>query len=212
VRLALLVPLLAVALAGCGGGHRTGSRTQLTMVALNASVGRAVFHLDCGPTGGDLPAAARACATLARRPQLVTTPKPFTCAGGTFSWWDVTISGRLRGRPLRRAFSTCWTPQMATLGRLGLSWQVLQKHLVPRRRGTVLPGTSRTFPAGDLRAADLVTCDVLGHHLEAGVPDTTGPDAEETVGFGGANVVSVFLSVTHNRDGSVTARCGKGTG
>ena len=75
-------------------------------------------------------------------------PKPFVCAGGTFSWWDVTISGRLNGKPIHRAFSTCWTPQMATLGRLGMSWDVLRKHLLPRRHEAVLAGTKRSFPSG----------------------------------------------------------------
>lgn len=180
------------------------------MVALNENVGRAVFHLDCGPVGGDLPNSTKACETLSADPTLITQPKPFTCAGGTFSWWDVTITGHLDGSPIRRSFSTCWTPQMATIGRFGLAWEVLQHHLVARRHEAVLPGTTHHFLQGVLRSADYVTCNILGHHLEAGVPDATGPDAKLSVGYGGANISSVVLTVTHNSDGSVTASCHTG--
>jgi len=210
VRASLIALFAAALVAGCGS-ERASSRTQLTIVALNSSVGRAVFHLSCLPTGGDTPDATRACAAVAQNPQLVTQPKRFVCAGGTFSWWDVTIDGRLDGNPVHRSFSTCWTPQMATIGRLGLAWNVLQRHLVARRHQTVIPGLARTFPIGVLRATDLVTCEILGHHLEAGVPVERGPDAKETTGFGGATVVSVVLTVAHNSDGSVTASCHRGT-
>ena len=182
--------------------------TQLTVVALNSWVGRAVFHLDCNPAGGDIPTPARACAALARTPQLVTSPKPFTCLGGTSSWWDVTISGWLHGKPIKRAFSTCWTPQMTTIGRLRLAWPVLQRHLVARRVEAVMPGTSTVFPPGELRAADLVTCTILGHHLQLGVPIDVGPPS--STGFGGANVTTVTLSVARHRDGSVSAGCRSG--
>jgi len=198
--------LVVALLAACGSSNKE-SRTQLTMVALNSSVGRAVFHLSCGPVGGDIPSAVTACAALGSKPQLVTRPKPFVCAGGTFSWWDVTIDGRLNGKTVHRSFSTCWTPQMTTIGRFGIGWSVLQRHLVARRHVSVLPGLPRTFAAGVLRATDLVTCDILGHHLEAGVPVERGQDAKETTGFGGAGVVSVALTVAHNSDGSVTASC-----
>jgi hypothetical protein len=187
------------------GGAASSAKTRLTVVALNAWVGRAVFHLDCGPAGGDIPSPARACAALAGTPQLVTSPKPFTCMGGTSSWWDVAISGRFNGRPIRRAFSTCWTPQMTTIGRLRLGWPVLEKHLVARRLEAIMPGTSTVFPPGELRAADLVTCTILGHHLQTGVPIQVGPPA--STGYGGANVNSVALSVAHRRDGSVSASC-----
>jgi hypothetical protein len=202
----LLAFVMAVLLAGCG--HKQAApATHLTMLALNSSVGRALFHLDCAPLGGDLPNQRRACAALKKEPQLVSNPKPFTCAGGPFSWWDVTITGRLNGTPIRRTFSTCWTPQMATLGQFGMSWDVLQKHLLPRRHETVLPGTERIFPPGVLRTADLVTCDIRGHHLEVGVPVETGPGSGASMGYGGANVVSVTLTVAHRRDGTVDASC-----
>jgi hypothetical protein len=115
------------ALAGCGGASNKG--TKLTMVAVNTNVGRAAFHLSCNPAGGDFPNPEAACAVLADRPQLVTRPQPFVCHGGLFSWWDVTITGQVRGRNLRRSFSTCWTTQSATLGRLGMTVGVLHRHL-----------------------------------------------------------------------------------
>jgi hypothetical protein len=201
--------LVVVALAaGCGGGG-SSSATDLTMVALNSNVGRAVFHIDCAPTGGDLPDPAAACAALAAAPKLVTKPKPFVCLGGTTSWWDVTITGRLNGTPVHRAFSTCWTTQMATLGRFDMGDNVLQKHLVARRHEAVLAGTKRIFPPGVLRPADLVTCDILGHHLALGVPTQTGPSSSS--GYNGKNVVAVALAVALRRDGSVSASCHTGT-
>jgi hypothetical protein len=206
-RSALLAFLVAAVLSGCG--HQTRAATHLTMLALNTSVGRAEFHLDCAPPGGDLPNATRACAALKKQPQLVTDPKPFTCHGGTFSWWDITISGRLNGDTIRRSVSTCWTPQMATIGRFELSWDVLQKHLLLRRQEALLPGTERVFPPGVLRPADLVTCDILGHQLEVGVPIESGTGPAST-GYGGANVVTVTLSVARRPDGSVSATCHRG--
>jgi hypothetical protein len=203
---AFIIVLLLMLLVGCGG--RTPPRTQLTITALNSWVGRSVFHLDCGPAGGDLPHPAQACAAVKRAPELLTDPKPFVCVGGTSSWWDVTITGRLNRATIRRTFSTCWTTQMATLGRFGMSWNVLKAHLLPRRRETVLAGTRRVFPPGVLRATDLVTCDILGHHLELGVPVEVGPGA--STGYGGAHVLSVVLRVGRNRDGSVTASCHRG--
>jgi hypothetical protein len=208
-RPALLALLAIVPLVGCSHGEASPA-TQLTLEALNPSVGRAVFRLECEPAGGDLPDPAAACAALAKVPRLITSPKPFTCHGGTFSWWEITIAGRLDGEPIRRSFSTCWTPQMETLGRLAMSWDVLREHLLPRRRETVLAGTERVFPPSVLRSTDVITCDIRGRHLETGVPVETGPDARASAGYGGANVVDVTLAVTHRRDGSVAASCRTG--
>jgi hypothetical protein len=206
-RRGLLVALcFGFLLAGCGGRSSTPS-TELTLLALNPFVGRAAFHLACGPSGGDLDNPKRACSALTAHPELVTNPKPFVCGGGTFSWWDITITGRLHGRAIRTHTSTCWTPQMAMIGRLGIGWKSLRAHLLPRRHEAVIAGVPRTFPGGRLRPADLVTCDILGHKLEDGVPIEFGTSSE---GYGGKNVISVTLSVTHNRDGSVTATCRRG--
>jgi hypothetical protein len=150
VRPALACLLVAVSpIFGCGTRTTTPS-TELAILAVNPTVGRALFHLRCEPAHGDLPNAASACAALASQPSLVTKPKPFVCYGGTTSWWDVTISGRLDGHPIRRAFSTCWTPQMATIHRLGLADDALEKHLVTRRE-PVLGGVPGAFPSGLMR-------------------------------------------------------------
>jgi hypothetical protein len=206
LRDAVAAILLALAVAGCGGVSRS-PETQLTMTGVNTWVGRAVFHLECGPPGGDLPRPARACSALRKDPALITDPQPFNCIGGFSSWWSVAITGRLNGRPFSGGFATCWTPQMPTLGRFGMSWDVLRKHLVNPRTGVVLPGTRRRFGPGELRTADFITCDIHSHHLKLGVPPPTPRDQSSSVGWGGANVVSVELRATHHPDGSVTAVC-----
>src|SRR5579875_100015 len=130
---AALALALVVVAAGCASGKNL-SGTRLRLTALNPWVGMAVFHLDCGPPGGDVADPAAACGALARDPQLVTSPTPFDCFGTTTSWFHVTISGRLAGAPLHRTFSTCWTPQSATLDKLGLA-DTLGRHVRPRRHG-----------------------------------------------------------------------------
>jgi hypothetical protein len=199
IRVAVVCCVLLALWAGSCRGTRPA--TSLTILAINTTVGRAVFHVDCAPAGGDLPDPARACAALAATPALITRPKRFVCAGATFSWWDVWVSGRFDGRPIQRTFSTCWTPQMPTIGRLGLSWKVLQAHLLPRRHEALEGHERRTFGPGRLRPADLVTCDIRGHRLDAGVPVEFG--AGELVGYGSAK-----LTVARHPDGSVTATCG----
>jgi hypothetical protein len=62
-----------------------------------------------------------------------------------------------------------------------------------------------------LRAADLVTCTILGHKLGMGVPEEQGPDATASTGFGGGNVKGAMLRVTHEMDGSVLASCKPGS-
>jgi hypothetical protein len=159
VRFGLVISLLliVVSLVGCSD-RAVHPSTRLTILAINASVGRAAFHLDCGPSGGDVGNAARACSAVTTHPELLTDPKPFTCAGGTFSWWDITITGWLNEHPIRTHTSTCWTPQMAMIDRLGIGWKSLQAHLLPRRREAVLPGIQRIFPPGLLQPGDLVNC------------------------------------------------------
>ena len=197
--LALLVP----ALAGCGGHAQARvGRTTLTILAVDPDVGRAVFRLSCAPAGGDVPEPERACAALARSPQLVTRPVPFVCHGP--AWWDLTITGRLDGRPLRRHVSTCWTAQMGLIGRLGIA-DGLQRHLLPRRTGRLLPGTQRTFPPGVLRPGDAVVCEARGRRLVGGVPPASGGGAE--TGYDGTGAGPVSLTVVRRPDGTVTAAC-----
>jgi len=201
-RLAPVLLVLALA-AGCGGNMNLAG-TRLTLTAVNPYVGQAVFHLDCAPAGGDVSDPVAACAALGRDPTLVTSPRPFTCLGGPTSWFDMTITGRLTGKPVHRKFSTCWTPQMATLKKLGLA-NSLERHVLPRRRGVVQAAIRRTFPAGTLRPGDLLVCKLLHHRLELGIPDRFGSIG--SVGFGGKNVVSVNLTGARRADGSITSRC-----
>jgi hypothetical protein len=59
-----------------------------------------------------------------------------------------------------------------------------------------------------LRPTDLVTCEILGHLLQIGVPIER--DQPSSVGYGGAHVVSVTLQVTRRTDGSVATTCRRG--
>jgi hypothetical protein len=200
---ALLIVLL---LPGCGGSAESGSgpETKLTIRAVNPNVGRAAFELSCEPVGGDLPEPERACAALADSPDLVRTPKPFVCAGGLFSWWDLTISGYAHRRPVDTRVSTCWTPQMELIGRLGIG-RSLDAHLLPRRTESLVGPARRTLPPGVLEPADLVVCEIDGRRLELGVP-VRAEESPET-GYSGGGVRTVMLRVTLNRDHSVTADC-----
>src|SRR2546428_11613995 len=98
-------------LAGCGSRAVTPS-TELTLLALNPYVGRAAFHLACGPAGGDLDNPTRACAALTAQPELVTSPKRVICAGGAFSRGGNTLEERLPGRPPPPPTSTRLAPPM----------------------------------------------------------------------------------------------------
>lgn len=201
-RLAVLLLMLPLT-AACGSGMDLAG-TQLTVTAVNPNVGQAVFHLDCGPVGGDVSDPSSACAALGHDPTLITSPQPFPCLGGPSSWFDMTISGRLAGKRVHRKFSTCWTSQMATLDKLGLA-KSLERHVLRRRHGLVLPGLKRTFPPGALRPGDLVACTILHHRLQLGIPDTIGSIG--STGIGGGDVVSVTLSARRSADGSVAASC-----
>ena len=197
-----LVTVLAVGAVDCGGRHDSSPATHLTLLAVDPQVGRAVFHLSCGPAGGDVPAPARACAALARTPGLVETAKPFVCHGP--GWWDISIKGRLDGRLLRRHVSTCWTSQMQLIGALGIG-RVLISHLQPRRRGTLVGGEERTFPPGVLRPGDEVVCRGRGRTIDGGVPVAVGAEAE--AGYDGVGVRPLDLTIVRRRDGSVAASC-----
>ncbi len=203
---ALALALLVLALTGCGSGLNLAG-TKLTLTAVNPNVGQAVFHLDCGPAGGDVSDPAAACAALAHDPTLVTSPQPFNCIGSTSSWFDMTISGSLRGKPVHRKFSTCWTPQMATLKRLGLA-SSLERHVLQRRHGVIQPGIRRAFPPGTLRPGDVLVCRILHHRLQLGIPADFGPIG--SAGFGGKDVASVTLTGRRKANGSVTASCHRG--
>ena len=200
-RIAVALFLLSVA-AGCGGGMKLAG-TKLTLTAINRNVGLAVFHLDCSPSGGDVSDPAAACSALARDPKLVTSPQPFSCLGGPSSWFDVTVAGDLAGKPVQRKFSTCWTPQMATLGKLGLV-SSLERNLRPRRHGVVVRGVPRTFPPGTLRPGDVLVCGIL-HGVQLGIPDRFG-----SIGLVGTS--NGTLSGARHHDGSVIATCRRRNG
>ena len=204
-RLACISLVLLAPLTGCGTKSEPPG-IALKIVAVNPASGRAVFHLRCDPARGDLPDNAGACAALASSPKLVTSPKPFTCFGGTTSWWDITISGRIDGHQLDHSVATCWTPQMAMIGQLRLA-DSLSSHLVARRHGKVVPGVQRTFDPGALRPGDLIICNIRGHHLELGIP-TSGPPG--SVGYPGSHVVTVTLEAARDRDGTLLASCHDG--
>jgi hypothetical protein len=185
-----------------------GSGSEITISSVNSEVGRAKFHLSCDPPGGDLPHPVEACAALSKKPELLEHPKPFTCAGGTFSWWDIEIRGRFDGKPIATDVSTCWTAQMEMLEALGMDDKVLEAHMLPRAHKEVLPGTTHVFAPGEIEVADEVTCDIRGHHLEAGVPAYTGGPV--TVGYDGLNILPVTMTVQRHDDGSVEAACHTG--
>ena len=143
VRAALLLLVIATLATACHGG---GGGDSVTLTAVNPSVGRAVFRLRCNPPEGDVPRPAEACAALERREELLRAPEPFTCFGGTFSWWDVEIEGHWGGRDLRTRVSTCWTPQMALIRVLGIG-RALDAHVVP--------GSEPAYPGSGIMRAQL---------------------------------------------------------
>jgi hypothetical protein len=61
----LRVILLAALVAGCGGERVTHS-TDLTLLAVNPSIGRASFHLACGPPAATLASRVRRTCRPAR--------------------------------------------------------------------------------------------------------------------------------------------------
>src|SRR6266576_1994153 len=91
--------------------------TSLKVVATNQFGGHAVFHLRCDPASGNVPDPVKACAAISAQPSLVTKPKPFLCWATA---WRFTILGRMNGRPVHTKVLSCWTPQMALIGKLGL--------------------------------------------------------------------------------------------
>jgi hypothetical protein len=94
---------------------------------------------------------------------------------------------------------------MATLGRFGLTIDVLQKHLAVRRHRAVVAGTSRVFPVGLLRPTDYVTCAVPGQILSVGVPLKNGQRSRIT--FVRKAAPPIALLVIYEKSGSVRAIC-----
>jgi hypothetical protein len=62
-----------VIFSGCAGASHAGkSETRLTILARQDYLGRAVFHLDCEPAGGDVPSPSKASAALKKDPKILT--------------------------------------------------------------------------------------------------------------------------------------------
>jgi hypothetical protein len=203
------LPELATVLAaaaifvGCGQTQDLASprATELVLTAVNPNVGRARYELRCDPPGGDLPDPERACAARSADPTLVTDPEPFTCFGGTFSWWDLTLTGRFRGEEVEARVSTCWTRQMALIDELGLGGDL--PRLLPRRTRTLNGGESATYPPGELEPGDLVVCLAQGKRLELGV----GFPGHGPRFVGWDPTPDVASTVETRPDGSVHAEC-----
>lgn len=129
-RAALAAVAFGTLLAGC---QPDSPETSLSLVATNNHVGRATFTLECEPPGGDIGQARAACTRLLRQPSTLLRPTPFTCFGGTFSWWDIRITGRFEGKAVDVRTSTCWTPQMKLIRVLGIAGE-LERHIDPLSR------------------------------------------------------------------------------
>jgi len=207
-RTCLAAVVAAALIAGCGenadateSAEASSRGTELVLTAVNPDVGRARYELRCDPPGGDVPDPERACAALAADPKLVTDPEPFTCIGGTFSWWALTLSGRFRGEDVETHVSTCWTRQMALIDVLGLGPG--HPRLLPRRTRTLHGGQSTTFAAGELEPGDLVVCLAQGKRLEVGVG--FAGDGPRQVGWD--PTPSVWASLETLADGRVHAEC-----
>jgi hypothetical protein len=109
---------VGIELASRAGPVGAASPTNLTLQVTNGYGYRAVFHLTCHPPSGNLPRPAKACAAIAAQPSLITRPRPFMCWGTVF---DLGIAGRMNSRSIHTKVSTCWTPQVALIRKLGLS-------------------------------------------------------------------------------------------
>jgi len=217
VTLIRVIPLIAAGLSaallsGCGDTGTAGpsvgaspqrreQATHLILNAVNPHVGRARYELRCDPPDGDVPDPVGACSELAANPTLVTQPEPFVCHGGTFSHWELVLSGRFRGQPVNTHVSTCWTHQMALIRHLGLGGR--PPRLLPRRTRQLADGERATYPSDELRPGDLVTCLAQGKRLEAGV----GFRASGPSNVGWDPHPSVWLTVETREDGSVHAEC-----
>jgi len=191
----VLLLVAAVCCTACSSGRPA---TRLTILAVSPDAGRAVFHVRCP---------GRGCAAIEAEPQLALRPKPFVCHGGPWSWWDLWITGRIAGRPVRTHVATCWTPQMPLIGKLGIA-QTLRAHLVPRRRRELMLGERATSPPGAPRPGDAVVCRTHWARLDDGVP-LLYEGGGSASGYGNKRR-EVMLRVVRHRDGSVTATCKQG--
>ncbi len=115
--------VLITAVAGCGSAsNRAGSvgrraPTHLTVVADGPSPARRAWHLSCNPPSGTVPRPTQACAAIAAEPTLITKPRgEIGCLGGV----NLSIVGRLNGKPVHTFVGTCLTRDVPLVNKLGL--------------------------------------------------------------------------------------------
>lgn len=209
----VLVAVIAVAVVTAGGvlgselrglGSVRTVPANLTILAVQDNGGRALFHLRCGPAGGNVAQPAKACAAIAAQPSLVTNPKPFYDFGNNGAFFRIT--GRLNGRPVHFSGESDWTPQMALIDKLGLAGPHGQPlRLEAPRRGFVGIGKTRTFAPGVLRPGDFVTCRV--HHTYRGPALAISVPVHGGGGGGYLGNMAGVLGLRVRGDGAVTASC-----
>lgn len=104
VSLMALVIVRAVAATASQADDGNAPNTKLTIVALNAFGGRAVFNLSCEPTGGDCPT-RRMPVRPRKAARAGDDPQPFVCRGGPSSHGLIRNTRqveRARGSPRHR--------------------------------------------------------------------------------------------------------------
>jgi hypothetical protein len=92
------------ALAAAPHGH-------LRIIETGGFAGPATYSLRCGPPGGTLPRAARACGAIRDHPDLLQprpAGNPFPCP---FGLPNFRITGRYGGVPVDAVFGACWSGQ-----------------------------------------------------------------------------------------------------
>jgi hypothetical protein len=179
--------------------------------ALGLKGGRALFHLRCDPAGGNVAQPAKACAAIAAQPSLVTNPKrslewPIDTVGFATTFWYITITGRLNGRPVHFNGESPWTTQIALIDKLGLASPHGQPlRLEPLRHGFVGMNQTHRFAPGVLRPGDVVACRV--HHSYRGPPLAMGVPPHRGVGPYGDSSTPGVMAVQVRADGAVIASC-----
>ena len=203
VAVAAIVTGAALAVELSAPGSVAPVPARLTVLAVGANGGRALFHLRCDPAGGDVADPVKACAAIAAQPSLVTHPKPFYDGGNNGAYF--TITGRLNGKSVHFSGESDWTPQLELIDKLGLAGLRGQPlHLEPSRHGFVELNRTRTFAPGVLRPGDLVTCRV--HHGYQGLPFAMSVPIHR--GFGNMRGYTPgVMAVRVRDDGAVVASC-----
>ena len=202
-----LITVVTVALSACGGnGHHANGKTQLTMVVTDIQKGRAAFHLSCRPPRGDFHSPAKSCAAVEKNSTIVTDPKPLNCIGCLGSGFQVSFGGLIDGRPVQsQLFIPAWNGSMP-LVRAGLYgafvYTDFSKHLLPLRHVILNKPTVKTYPPGQLRPADLVSCNLAGSHIELPVPFIGAWDKMPRFEV-------AILKINRNKNGSVWVSCRK---